>query len=79
MRELAPPDPARVAALPSLRWLSIVGVIAVLGPGLGVFGICRLSGLGTGAAGSWALLAMLLGLVAYPAVYLRRLGKRLDT
>ncbi len=78
MRELGPPDPARVAALPSLAWLSFLGAAAVLGPGLVVFAVARLSGLGTGAAGSWALLAMLIGLCTYP-LYLRRLGKRLPS
>jgi hypothetical protein len=77
MRELGPPDPARVAALPSLGWLSLVGAAAVLVPGLVIFGICRVAGLGTGAAGSWGLLAMLFGLVGYP-IYLRRLAKKLD-
>lgn len=77
MRELGPPDPARVAALPSLGWLSFVGAAAVLVPGLAIFAISRVAGLSTGSAGSLGLVAMLLGLVGYP-LYLRRLGQRLD-
>jgi hypothetical protein len=77
VRELGPPDPARVAALPSLGWLSFVGAAAVLVPGIVIFIICRVAGLETGAAGSWGLLAMLLGMVGYP-LYLRRLGKRVE-
>lgn len=62
--------------LPSLGWLSFLGAAVVLLPGLVVFVLGRVCGLGTGASGAWALLAMLVGLVAYP-LYLRRLGRRL--
>ena len=77
MQQLGPPDPARVAAVPSLGRLSVLGAAAVLVPGLLVFAIGRLAGLGSGGAGLWALLAMILGMCVFP-LYLRRLSKRLD-
>ncbi len=70
-------DPRRVAALPSAGRLAAIGGIATLGPGIVVYVICRLAGMGTGSAGLVGLLAMFIGMGWYPT-YLRRLGKRLD-
>lgn len=69
-------DPRRVAALPSVGRLATIGLLAVLVPGLVVFGIAR-AGLSLGSAGLLGLLAMFVGLGWYPT-YLRRLGKRVD-
>jgi hypothetical protein len=76
MRELGPPDPERLAALPPLSTLASLGAAAVLVPGVLVFVIGKLAGLGTGASGLWGLLAMLLGMCLFP-FYLRRLSRRL--
>jgi len=73
--ELGPPDPARVAQLPTVGRLSALGAAAVLVPGIGVFVIGRVAGLGNGPAGLWGLLAMLIGMCLFP-VYLRRLSRR---
>lgn len=70
-------DPRRVAALPSVGWLTALGVLAVFVPGLALFAICRLTGMATGPAGLVGLAGMLVGLAWYPT-YLRRLGRRLD-
>lgn len=70
-------DPRRVAALPSLRWLTTLGVLAVLVPGLVLFAIARVAGVATGPAGLVGLAGMLVGLGLYP-VYLRHLGRRVD-
>ncbi len=71
-------DPARVAALPSLGRLALIGVLAVLVPGIVVFAGLRALGLGNGAAGLLGLLAMFVGMGWYPT-YLRRLGRRLPS
>lgn len=77
MRELGPPDPARVAALPSTGRLAALGALAVLGPGVLVFLLAHLAGVSDGGAGSLGLLAMLVGMAGYP-FYLRRLGRRVE-
>lgn len=69
-------DPARVAALPSLGHLALVGMAAVLLPGIAIFVLAASLGLATGPAGLLGLLAMFVGLGAYP-FYLRRLSRRL--
>ena len=75
--ELGPPDPQRVAQLPSVGRLALVGALAVLVPGIAVFVIGKLVGLDDSSAGALGLLAMFVGLAWYPT-YLRRLGRRLD-
>ncbi|HEX7354583.1 MAG TPA: hypothetical protein VF288_07075 [Mycobacteriales bacterium] len=70
-------DPRRVAALPSVRWLTTMGVLAVFVPGLVLFAVCRVAGMATGPAGLVGLAGMLVGLGLYP-VYLHRLGRRVD-
>ncbi len=70
-------DPRRLAAMPSVGRLTLIGVLAVLVPGLVVFGIARAAGLSTGSSGLLGLLAMFVGMGWYPT-YLRRLGKRVD-
>jgi hypothetical protein len=76
--EPRPIDPARVAALPSLGRLALIGVLAVLVPGIVVFVLLKAAGLGNGAAGLLGLLAMFVGMGWYPT-YLRRLGRRLPS
>lgn len=71
-------DPARVAALPPLSRLALVGAVCVLAPGIVVFVALKLAGLGDGAAGAFGLLGMLAGMAGYP-FYLRRLGRRLPS
>lgn len=70
-------DPRRVAALPSVRWLTTLGVLAVVVPGLVLYVVARFAGLATGPAGLVGLAGMLVGLGLYP-VYLRGLGRRVD-
>ena len=71
-------EPRRAAALPSVGRLTVIGLLAVLGPGLLVFSVARLAGVSTGSAGLFGLLAMIVGMCWYPT-YLRKLGKALDT
>jgi len=75
MRELGPPDPDRVAALPTLSRITALGAAAVLVPGIVVFIACRLAGLDNGPAGLSGLGAMLVGMCLFP-FYLRSLSRR---
>jgi hypothetical protein len=75
MRELGPADPERLAQVPTVSRLTSLGAAAVLVPGVLVFVVGRLAGLGNGAAGLFGLLAMLVGMCLFP-IYLRRLSRR---